>query len=115
MADTGWLSEAAGWDVVCGFPVPPVARPGLGDALLELVQRREEIRAGLTVSSWSSPGLEVIAPTGAGYARWATRDGAELGIEYPLPWERNGELVGVLVEYGRVAARQHERDDAEKV
>ena len=115
VADTGWLSEAAGWDVVCGFPVPPVARPGLGDALLELVQRREEIRAGLTVSSWSSPGLDVIAPTGAGYARWATRDGAELGIEYPLPWERNGELVGVLVEYGRVAARQHERDDAEKV
>jgi hypothetical protein len=100
----GWLSEAAGWDVVCGFPVPPVSRPGIGDSLLELVQRREEIRAGSAAAGWGSPMVRLVAPTTAGYARWAGRGAAELGVEYPLPWERNAELVGLLVDFGRAAA-----------
>jgi hypothetical protein len=106
VGDAGWMAEASVWDVVCGFPVPPVARPGLGDALLELVQRREEIRAGAVVSGWASEAMRVIAPTAEGYGRWAARDGADLGTEYPLPWERNAELIGRLVDYGAAAAAQ---------
>jgi hypothetical protein len=106
VGDATWMAEAAAWDVVCGFPVPPVARPGLGDALLELVQRREEIRAGTVVSGWPSEAMRVIAPTEDGYTRWAARDGADLGTEYPLPWERNAELVAQLVDLGACAARQ---------
>jgi hypothetical protein len=105
VGDAAWMAGADAWDVVCGFPVPPAARPGLGDGLLELVQRREEIRAGTVVSGWVSEAVRVIAPTAEGYARWAARDGADLGTEYPLPWERNGELVGQLVDLGAFAAR----------
>jgi hypothetical protein len=98
----GWPDAGDGWDVVCGFPVPPVARPALGGSLLELVQRRDEVRVGAAAARAGRP---VIAPAAASWAAWAVRDGAELGVEYPLPWERNGELVGRLVEYGRFAAR----------
>lgn len=97
-----WPGAPGAWDVVCGFPVPPVVRPALGGALLELVQRRDEVRAGAAAAAAGRP---VIAPAAASWAAWAARDGAELGVEYPLPWERNGELVGRLVEYGRFAAR----------
>ncbi len=106
--DSGWLAEATGWDVVCGFPVPPVPRPGIGGSLLELVQRREEVRAGLAAASWASPAVRLVAPTTASYAGWVARDGADLGVEYPLPWERNAELLGLLVEYGLVAAAASE-------
>ncbi len=110
-----WLADAVVWDVVCGFAVPPVPRPGLGGSLLELVQRRDEIRAGLAVAGWLSPAVRLVAPTMEGYSRWAARDGADLGVEYPLPWERNGELLGLLVDFGRTAARRRAHGDAEKV
>jgi hypothetical protein len=106
LGDTEWLAEARAWDVVCGFPVPPVARSGLGGSLLELVQRRDEVRAGYAVARCAGPAVRIVAPTTAGYARWAARDGAELGSEYPLPWERNGELLAVLLEFGRFQARE---------
>jgi hypothetical protein len=102
-----WPGVDEAWDVVCGFPVPPVTRPALGGSLLELVQRRDEVRAGAAAA-----GRPVIAPAAASWAAWAARDGAELGVEYPLPWERNGELVGRLVEYGRFAARAALADPA---
>jgi len=99
----GALAESRGpLDVVCGFPVPPVARPGLGGSLLELVQRRDEARAGEAAAAL---GVPVIAPAAASWAAWAEREGAELGVEYPMPWERNGELIGGLVAYGRFAGR----------
>lgn len=100
-----WLGDAEAWDIVCGFPVPPVARAGLGGSLLELVQRREEIRAGAALAAIASRDRRVVAPSPATWAVWAERDGADLGVEYPLPWERNGELIGQLVEYGRHVAR----------
>ena len=103
--ELGPLAGAGAWDVVCGFPVPPVARHGLGVSLLELVQRRDEVRAGTAVAAAAAPGRAVIAPAAASWKAWAARDGAELGVEYPLPWERNGDLVGMLAEYGRFAAR----------
>jgi hypothetical protein len=94
--------QPAGWDLVCGFPVPPTARPALGGSLLELVQRREEVRAGAAVTALGVPAIAPAPPT---WSAWAARDGAELGVEYPLPWERNADLVARLVEYGRFAAR----------
>lgn len=97
------LGELAGWDVVCGFPVPPVVRPALGGSFLELVQRRDEIAAGAAVAG-SSSSARVVAPSQATWAEFAARDGAELGVEYPLPWERNGELTRAAVEYGRFVA-----------
>jgi hypothetical protein len=96
------LAGAGEWDLVCGFPVPPVARPALGASLLELVQRREEVRAGTAIAA---SGRAALAPSAASWTAWAARDGADLGIEYPLPWERNGELVELLVAYGRFVAR----------
>jgi len=105
--DPEWLAGAGAWDIVCGFPVPPVARAGLGGSLLELVQRREEVRAGRSVAAIvaAAPERVLVAPSTGGWTVWAARDGADLGVEYPLPWERNGELVVRLVEYGRFAAR----------
>lgn len=96
-------------DVVCGFPLPAVERPGLGHALLTTVQRREEIAAAKTVTRWAGQrsGLHIFAPTQEQYAAFARRDGALLGVEYPLPLEHNAEIVSVMVEFGRfVGARQ---------
>lgn len=95
-------------DVVCGFPWPAVERPGLGNALLATVQRREEIAAALTVTRWAGQrsGLQVFAPTQEQYAAFAKRDGALLGVEYPLPVEHNAELVSLMVEFGRFVGAQ---------
>ena len=109
-----WRTRPASWDVVCGFPMPAVTRPGLGTALLDAVQRRGEVVAAATVATWlesaGSP-ARVVAPAAGSYLAWAARDGADLGVEYPLPNERNGELLASLVEYGRHAAG---RSDAEQ-
>ena len=91
-------------DLVCGFPVPAVARPGLGGALFEAVQRRDEISAAAMIAAWGG-GARLVAPTQMAYHAWAARDNAELGVEWPLPTERNGELTGLLVEFGAAAAR----------
>lgn len=95
-------------DVVCGFPVPVVERPGLGSALFATVQRREEIAAAQTVARWVAgrPGLRVFAPTQEHYAAFVKREGALLGVEYPLPVEHNAELMGTLVAFGRFVAQQ---------
>jgi hypothetical protein len=99
-----WRDEGGTWDVVCGFPVPVSARPALGDSLLELIQRREEARAGAVVSAWRAGApthtLRVVAPTGGDYQEWAGRDSADLGVEYPSAWERNGELTAGMVRFG---------------
>ena len=94
----------AACDLVCGFPVPAVERLGAGGALLEVVQRRDELRAAAAVASWGGC-ARLVAPTAAAYRRWAARDNAELGVEWPLPAERNGELAGLLVEFGAAVAR----------
>jgi hypothetical protein len=91
-------------DLVCGFPVPQVTRPGLVSSLLEVVQRRDECRAAASVASWGDAPRPLV-PTTAAYRRWAARDNAELGVEWPLPTERNGELAGLLVEFGAAVAR----------
>jgi len=91
-------------DIVCGFPVPAAMRPGLGGALLETVQRRDECRAAAIVAGWGDA-PRLLAPTPAGYRGWAARENADLGVEWPLPTERNGELAGLLVEFGAVVAR----------
>jgi len=91
-------------DLVCGFPVPAVARPGVAGALLEAVQRRDECRAAELVAAWGG-GPRLLAPTPAAYRSWAARDNADLGVEWPLPTERNGELAGLLVEFGAAVAR----------
>lgn len=95
-------------DVVCGFPVPPVTRPGLSDSLLATVQRREEIAAAQTVARWlaARPGLRLFAPEEGLYAAFARRDSALLGVEYPLPVEHNGELLSSMVAFGRFVAAQ---------
>jgi len=102
-------AEPLSWDIVCGFPVPAVGRGGLGTSLLEQVQRRTEIAAAGLVSrlfeSGAMPGGRLFAPTEQAWASWAGRDGAELGIEYPLPCERNGELVMGLLEFGAFVVR----------
>jgi hypothetical protein len=91
-------------DLVCGFPVPAAMRPGLGGALLEAVQRRDECRAAAIVAGWGAA-TRLLAPTPAAYRGWAARENAELGVEWPLPTERNGELAGRLVEFGAAVAR----------
>jgi len=91
-------------DLVCGFPVPAVARPGLTGALLEAVQRRDEGRAAALVAGWVDA-ARLLAPTPAAYRYWAARANADLGVEWPLPTERNGELAGLLVEFGAAVAR----------
>jgi hypothetical protein len=102
--------DAADWDVVCGFPVPAVARPALGGALLELVQRRSECAAARAVGGWRSGrargSTRILAPSAAAWREWAERDTAELGVEYPLPWERNAALTSGLVGFGAFAARE---------
>ncbi len=94
-------------DLVCGFPVPAARRPELGDSLLELVQRREEIGAAGRAEEWTGllrRGSRVVAPEAGHWAGWSGRDGADLGVEYPLPWSRNGEVAAAVVRFGREAA-----------
>ncbi len=104
-----WRDEKSAWDLVCGFPLPGAVRSALGGSLLELMQRRQEARAGTAVGGWlagaEGASLRVIAPDAESYRRWASRDNAELGTEYPLPWERNGELTAGLVRFGVFVAR----------
>ncbi len=99
-----WAVGGGRWDVVCGFPVPVSPRPALGDSLLELIQRREEALAGAAVSRWLAGRTEgpprLFAPTAQAYRVWADRDNADLGVEYPSPWERNGELAAGMVRFG---------------
>lgn len=101
-------NERWAWDIVCGFPVPAARRPGLGASLLEQIQRRAETSAAAWVAAAAAgrpkAAIRVIAPGEACYRQWATRDGADLGVEYPLPWERNGDLVAALVEFGAFSA-----------
>ncbi|HQU34751.1 MAG TPA: hypothetical protein PLB88_10570, partial [Thermoanaerobaculaceae bacterium] len=107
--DAPWAEDALAWDVVCGFPVPAVARPVLGGALVELIQRRGEARAAIGVARWlqAGPGrsLRLIAPTEAAWRAWSGRDTAEIGVEYPLPWERNAELTAGVLACGAAATR----------
>ena len=91
-------------DLVCGFPVPALARPGVAGTMLETVQRRDECLAAARVATWGGA-PRLLAPTADAYRRWAARDNAELGVEWPLPSERNGELTGTLVEFGAAVAR----------
>lgn len=104
-----WRSGQGAWDVVCGFPAPGMARTALGGSLLELMQRRQEARSAAAVGGWvgrpESASLRLIAPEAKAYRAWAARDNAELGAEYPLPWERNGELTASLVRFGAFVAR----------
>jgi hypothetical protein len=101
--------EAIGWDLVCGFPVPAAARPALGRSLLELVQRRDEAAAAAAVERWlrgrRGGNVRLLAPTVEAYRDWSARDGADLGVEYPLPWERNGELLAQVLSFARAAVR----------
>lgn len=101
------LATGVSCDVVCGFPVPGIPRPAVGRSLLEQVQRREELLAAATVQSWaegSSPSRRLMAP---GPDAWVEvmNPAADLGVEYPLPWERNSALTARLVELGRLVAR----------
>lgn len=100
------VADARSWDVVCGFPVPAVPRPGIAGSIFELVQRRAELASAATLPRWLAGCDEtrLWVPTAAAYQAWAGRDGAELGVEYPLPWERNGELLGGLISFGRFVA-----------
>ncbi len=96
---------ATAWDVVCGFSVPAAGRPGLSGTWRDAAARRDEIAAAAAVSRLrDAEGVRVVAPAEASYRLWADRDGADLEIEWPLPAERNGELVRALVEYGAAAA-----------
>jgi len=103
-----WSNALAPWDVVCGFPVPAVARPALGSSLLELAQRRDECLAAATLGRWNTgedaPRLRVVAPAPAAYASFSARDTADLGVEYPLPFERNSELLSAILRFGSFAA-----------
>ncbi len=96
-----------GVDLVCGFPVPPEERPGLGCFLFATVQRREEIAAARTVVRWveANAGTRVFAPSQEAYRAFAQRDGALVGVEYPLPVECNGQLMPHLVAFGRFVAK----------
>jgi hypothetical protein len=108
--DPPWDAVPSAWDVVYGFPVPVAVRPALGESLYELIQRREEASAAAAVGRWIARNgdlaLRVIAPSVAAYREWAERDNADLGVEYPLSWERNGPLTGALVRFGAFVARR---------
>jgi len=110
-ATAGWSVGDDGmyWDIVCGFPVPAVARPAIGTGLLESIQRREEARAAASVVAWcrslARRGYCLVAPERERYVRWAGRDTADLGIEYPLPFERNGEVALAVGEFGTFSAK----------
>jgi hypothetical protein len=89
--------------------VPVAVRPALGGSLHELMQRRQETRAAAAVAGWlarlGGASLRVFAPNAAAYRRWASRDNADLGVEYPLSWERNGALTGAIARFGAFLAR----------
>jgi predicted acylesterase/phospholipase RssA len=108
-----WADAVGQWDVVCGFPVPVCQRPALGGSLFELIQRREEARAGAVVSEWCTRApagaLRLVAPGANAYLAWTGRGTAEFGVEYPLPWERNAELMGGLVRFGASTVAAAER------
>lgn len=97
------------WDIVVGAPVPSLARPGLGRSLIEQVQRRDEQYAAacaVDLAAAVAGEVRVLAPGEQSWRDFAARDTADCGIEYPMAWERNGELTGVLVRFGSfVAAR----------
>ncbi len=103
-----WVGRGDAWDIVCGFPVPVLPRSAVGGSLLELIQRREEARAGGVAAEWprvaKAGSLRLIAPAAEAYREWAERDSADLGVEYPLPWERNGELTVAVIDFGASAA-----------
>ncbi len=105
-----WSEGGGAWDVVCGFPLPRIEREARGGSLFELIQRRQEARAGAQAAAWAaSPSgavLRVISPGAEAYRTWAGRENAELGVEYPLPWERNADLTAGLVRFGAFAARR---------
>lgn len=100
----GPLPGTLSWDVVCGFPVPGVRRPGVASAIWETVQRRSEMLAAVLVAAWQAAGAHVVGPTAAALRTASGRRDAELEVEYPLPWERNGELCSLLVRMGELAA-----------
>jgi len=99
-----WGPGSGEWDAVCGFPVPASPRSALGGSLLELIQRRSEIECAAWVASLGECRIAVVAPTASEYEAWSGRPGADLGVEYPLPWERNGALTAALVRFGAFAA-----------
>ncbi len=102
-------------DLVCGFPVPAVERPGLGTGLLATVQRREELLAAQVVARWQKalPTMGIWAPQASTYLKFSQRENALLGVEYPLPTERNGALCALMVEYGRFLVRESRKKGAE--
>lgn len=101
-------------DLVCGFPVPAVDRPGLGTALLATVQRREELLAAQVVARWQKtlPALRLWAPQASSYLKFSQRENALLGVEYPLPTERNGALCALMVDYGGFVVREDRKKGA---
>ena len=101
------LPGTMGWDVVCGFPVPAVPRPGGSPASGRRCSVETSCRSVHLVSGWLSrnvDGFRLVAPSEDDLRLASGRPDAELGVEYPLPWERNGELCGVLVRMGEAAA-----------
>lgn len=109
-APLDWARLADAWDVVCGFPVPAVERDWLSNSLCEQVQRRDEVQAAGAVAYWANSvqgsRVRVIAPTAQLWCRVEGREDAELGVEYPLAWERNAELNARLMAAGQAAAVQ---------
>ncbi len=103
------LSRGAAVDLVCGFPYPAVGRPAAGRSLFEAIQVRTEARTADAVRAWvdaqREAGVDVAAPTSAGYAAAVGREEADLAVEYPLPWERNAELLGLVMDLGAAAGR----------
>lgn len=100
----------AAWDIVCGFPMPPVAREWVSSSLWEQVQRRDEALAARAVAGWVSAMTQtevmIIAPEAELWRRVEKREDAELGVEYPLAGERNGELAARLLGAGSAAAAE---------
>lgn len=102
------LLQEIDWDVVCGFAVPPAVRPGCGTSIWEQLQRQDELRASQIVKDWSKgAAVQVFAPDEAALRMASQRPDAELGVELPLPWERNRELCGLLVRMGEIRIERH--------
>lgn len=102
---------ADAWDIVCGFPVPPVAREWVSPSLVEQVQRRDEALAAQAVAGWvtamAPAEVMIIAPDAQLWRQVENRPDAELDVEYPLAAERNGELATRLLAAGTAAAKEH--------
>jgi hypothetical protein len=104
----GRITGGKAIDLVCGFPVPAVRRPQVV-SVFELVQRQDELAAALAVAEWRHRDrrkIRIVAPEQASWEAWAERDGADLGLEYPLPWDSNGELMGLVLRYGDFVGRR---------